>query len=146
MKVISRFFARAILLLVCIVHSFSLFAADNNSHQNAVSKVYEMRTYHTHDGKLDALHARFRDHTHEIFGRLGMKVVAYWTPTKSPDSENTLIYILEHDSEQDAKNKWETFIADPDWVKAYKKSKINGDLVKTIDVVFLHKTDFSPSL
>ena len=146
MNVISRLFVRAILLLACTLHSFSLFAAGKDSHQNAVSKVYEMRTYHTHEGKLDALHARFRDHTHEIFGRLGMKVVAYWTPTKSPNLENTLIYILEHDSEQDAKNKWETFIADPDWVKAYQNSKINGDLVKKIDVIFMYKTDFSPSL
>ncbi|WP_297819515.1 NIPSNAP family protein [uncultured Paraglaciecola sp.] len=142
----SRFFVRAMLLLVCSLHSFSLFAADKNSHQDTVSKVYEMRTYHTHDGKLDALHARFRDHTHQIFGRLGMKVVACWTPTQSPDSENTLIYIIEHNSEQDAKNKWKTFIADPAWVEAFNASKKNGDLVKKIDVVFMHKTDFSPSL
>ena len=75
-----------------------------------------------------------------------MKIVAYWTPTKSPDSNNTLIYILEHDSKQDAKHKWKTFIADPDWNRAYKASKKDGDLVKKIDVVFMRKTDFSPSL
>ena len=104
-----------------------------------------MRTYYTHDGKLDALHVRFKDHTQEILERLGMKVVAYWTPTTRPDSENTLIYILEHGSEQDANNKWKTFIADPDWIKAYKASKSNGNLVDKIDVVFIQKTDFLPS-
>ena len=143
---ISRFFVQVTLLLVGSFHSLSLVAADNHPPQDSVSKVYEMRTYYTHDGKLNALHARFKNHTHEIFERLDMKVVAYWTPTKSPDSENTLIYILEHDSEQDAKHKWNTFIADPDWVKAYKASKNNGDLVKKIDVVFMRMTDFSPSL
>jgi hypothetical protein len=142
----SRFFVRAMLLLVCSLHSLSLFAADKNSHQDTVSKVYEMRTYTTHYGKLDALHSRFRDHTHKIFARLSMKVVAYWTPTKSPDSENTLIYILEHESEQDAKNKWKRFIADPDWNRVFKASKKDGDLVKKIDVLFMSKTDFSPSL
>lgn len=109
-------------------------------------KVYEMRTYHTHEGKLPELQTRFREHTHNIFERLNMKVVAYWIPTAAPESNNTLIYILEHDSELDAKQKWQTFIADPAWIKAYNASIKNGALVESIDVVFMHTTDFSPEL
>lgn len=109
-------------------------------------KIYELRTYHTNEGKLPALEARFREHTHTIFNRLGMKVVAYWTPTKEPEASNTLIYIIEHDSEDDAKQKWHTFINDPKWVKAYQTSIKDGPLVKNIDVVFMQKTDFSPKL
>ena len=30
-------------------------------------RVFEMRTYTTAAGRLDALHARFRDHTNKIF-------------------------------------------------------------------------------
>ncbi|MFT6271072.1 MAG: hypothetical protein ACJAVV_003912, partial [Alphaproteobacteria bacterium] len=39
-------------------------------------KVYELRTYHTNEGKLLELQTRFREHTHSIFERLNMKVVA----------------------------------------------------------------------
>jgi hypothetical protein len=109
-------------------------------------KVYELRTYHANEGKLLELQTRFREHTHSIFERLNMKVVAYWIPTTAPESSNTLIYILEHDSEQDAKQKWQTFIADPTWVKAYQASRKKGALVDSIDVVFMQTTDFSPKL
>jgi hypothetical protein len=109
-------------------------------------RVYELRTYHTNEGKLPALQTRFREHTHAIFNRLGMKVIAYWVPTKEPEASNTLIYIIEHESEDDAKQKWQTFINDPEWVKAYQASITEGALVKNIDVVFMQKTDYSPEL
>ena len=110
---------------------------------DSTKKVYELRTYHTFAGKLPELQARFRDHTHSIFTRLGMKVATYWIPIHEPD---TLIYIIEHDSEDDAKQKWQTFIQDPQWVKAYQASIKNGKLVESIDVVFMQKADFSPDL
>ena len=36
-------------------------------------RVFEMRTYTTHPGKLDALNARFRDHTTRIFKKHGIE-------------------------------------------------------------------------
>ena len=38
--------------------------------------VYELRIYHANEGKLDALLARFRDHTIAIFNRHGLKSIA----------------------------------------------------------------------
>src|SRR5712664_373441 len=46
--------------------------------------VYELRVYHTYEGKLDDLLRRFRDHTTKLFEKHGMKNVAYWTPTGNP--------------------------------------------------------------
>lgn len=46
-----------------------------------------------------------------------MKVIAYWISTKDPEATNSLINILGHDSEKDAKQKWQTFIKDPKWTK-----------------------------
>ena len=37
----------------------------------AAERVYELRTYTTYEGRLDALKARFRDHTIAIFNRTG---------------------------------------------------------------------------
>lgn len=134
--------------LIALVSMFLLPAFVIATHANAVSpqKVYELRTYHTNEGKLPALQARFREHTHDIFNRLGMKVIAYWIPTSAPEASNTLIYIIEHDSQDDAKQKWQTFINDPTWKSAYQTSIKDGPLVKNIDVVFMQKTDFSPDL
>ena len=132
-----------ILLLAAAISCGILPLAAN---ADAPERVYEMRTYHANPGKLEALHTRFREHTDGIFQRLGMKVVAYWVPTNEPQASNTLIYILEHKSEADAKQKWQTFIADPEWVKAYQASIKDGALVESIDVVFMRSTDYSPVL
>src|SRR5271154_6329669 len=73
--------------------------------QNAGAKtdvVYELRVYHANEGKLDALLARFRDHTVALFNRHGLKSVAYWTPTDEPLKGKTLIYILKHPSREAA--------------------------------------------
>jgi hypothetical protein len=42
------------------------------SSARAADRVFELRTYTTYDGKLDALKERFRDHTIAIFNRHGM--------------------------------------------------------------------------
>ena len=44
-------------------------------------RVFELRTYTTHEGRLDALHRRFREHTNAIFTKHGMTMIGYWTPT-----------------------------------------------------------------
>ena len=52
----------------------------------AAPLLYELRTYTTVDGRLPALHARFRDHTLKLFEKHGMKNVVYLVPTDEPDS------------------------------------------------------------
>src|SRR5258708_23575214 len=38
---------------------------------------FELRTYTAAEGKLDALNARFRDHTNKLFVKHGMELVGY---------------------------------------------------------------------
>src|ERR1039457_7435282 len=59
----------------------------------AQNRVYELRTYTCNEGKLEALKARFRDHTIEIFKRHGIESVGYWIPQDPEKSKTTLIYI-----------------------------------------------------
>src|SRR5215470_17845283 len=68
----------------------------------AQNRVFELRTYTCFEGKLDALKARFRDHTIEIFKRHGMESVGYWVPQDPEKSKNTLIYVLVHPSREAA--------------------------------------------
>jgi hypothetical protein len=105
-------------------------------------KVFELRIYTTNDGKLDALQARFRDHTTRIFKKHHMTNVGYWVPQDKP---NTLIYIISHESREAAKANWDAFRADPEWQKVAKESEANGKiLAKPPESVYMDATDYSP--
>jgi hypothetical protein len=110
----------------------------------AAGHVYELRTYTAPEGKLGDLHKRFRDHTRRIFDKHGMKSIGYWTPQDTPQSQNTLIYILEHPSRDAAKKNWADFGADPEWQKVSTESQVNGKIVSKVESVFMDATDYSP--
>ena len=105
--------------------------------------VYELRMYHVNEGKIEALKARFRDHTDSIFKRHNMKSVGYWSPEDAPASQNLFIYLLEHPSRQEAEKNWAAFHADPEWQKVKAESEKNGPLVNQIDRYFMDPTSFS---
>jgi NIPSNAP len=115
------------------------------SGQSAMT-VYELRIYHTFEGKLDDLLRRFREHTTKLFEKHGIKNVAYWTPTDEPLKGKTLVYILAHPSREAATANWKAFQNDPEWQSVRDKSEANGKLVEKIDSTFLVMTDFSPKL
>lgn len=108
--------------------------------------VFELREYHTYEGKLDDLLARFRDHTITIFKRHGMESVAYWTPTDDPLKGKTLFYILKHPSREAAAANWAAFHDDPEWKQVSTASEANGKIVEKVESTFLKLTDFSPKL
>jgi hypothetical protein len=107
-------------------------------------RVFEIRTYTAEPGKLDALHARFRDHTVDIFKKHGMISVGYFSPTDEPLAKNTLVYILSFPSREAATQAWADFRNDPEWQKVAKESEANGKLVTKVDSVFAQATDYSP--
>ena len=110
----------------------------------ASAKVFELRTYTTEDGKLPNLLALFRDHATRLFEKHGMTHVGYWVPQDSPESENTLIYVVSHDSREAAQESWGAFRADPDWQRVAEASQADGRVVANIASVFIEATDFSP--
>ena len=109
----------------------------------AQNRVYELRTYHCFDGRLDALKARFRDHTIEIFKRHGIESIGYWVPQDPETSKNTLVYLIVHPSKADADKNWAAFQADPEWKKVAADSEKDGKIVQKVDRLFLDPTDFS---
>ena len=108
------------------------------------SRCFELRTYYAAPGKLDALHARFRDHTCKIFEKHGMANVGYWVPVEN--KENKLVYILAYPSREAREKSWKGFFADPDWQAAYKASEVNGKLVDKVESVLLTATAYSPPI
>lgn len=109
----------------------------------AFGKIYELRTYTCEPGKLDALKARFRDHTVRIFNKHGMESIGYWVPEDLERSSNTLIYILAHPSREAADKNWKEFADDPEWKKVQAESEANGKIVQKVERVWMDPTEFS---
>jgi hypothetical protein len=128
------------LLGVTLVLAFGKLGASN---EQPPLHVYELRLYHAKEGKIDALKARFRDHTDALFRQHNMKSIGYWSPQDAPDSQNLFIYILEHPSRQEAEKNWAAFQADSEWKKVKAESEANGPLVDHIDHYFMDPTSFS---
>src|SRR5262249_42978185 len=84
-------------------------SSQENANQKGSTVVYELRIYHAAPGKLGELLARFRDHTVKLFDRHGIKSVAYWTPVDEPQKSNTLVYMLQHPSREEAAANWKSF-------------------------------------
>lgn len=105
--------------------------------------VYEMRVYTAAPGKLDALNARFRDHTLKLFEKHGLTNLGYFVPT-GENKDNQLVYFIAAPSKAARDKSFKTFLADPDWQKAAKESEKDGRLVTKIDSTFLTATDYSP--
>ncbi|MGH9160854.1 MAG: NIPSNAP family protein [Vicinamibacteraceae bacterium] len=113
-------------------------------HAQPANRVFEIRTYTAAEGKLDALEARFRDHTVRLFEKHGMTNIGYWRPQDAPLSENTLVYILAYPSREAAKQSWDAFRADPAWQKALTASEVDGKLTTKVESLFVEPTDYSP--
>ena len=111
--------------------------------QPAPSHIYELRIYTPAEGKLDAINARFRDHTRTIFDRHHMKSVGYWLPTEGVEA-GKFVYILEHASREDARKNWAEFNADPEWQKVKAESEAAGKIVAKAESTFMAATDYSP--
>ena len=107
-------------------------------------RVFELRTYTAHEGKISNVVGRFRDNTMRIFAKNGITSVGYFTPEDAPMSGNTLVYILAHPSREAAKKNWDAFRNDPEWQKVKAETEANGPIVEKIVSVYLDATNFSP--
>jgi hypothetical protein len=121
------------------------FSAGISVGQGQNKRVYELRTYTTLPGRLPALNKRFAEHTLQLFEKHGMKSEIYWVPTDEPLKDNTLIYVISHESREAADKNWKEFRADPDWIKVREDSEADGKiLAKPSESVFMTATVYSP--
>jgi hypothetical protein len=134
-------------MLRTVVVSLMIIAAAVTAASTAQAQpagaVYELRIYTAVEGKLDAMLARFRDHTLRLFEKHGIESIGYWVAADPPQSQTTLYYVLKHKSRDAAKASWAAFRGDPEWKQAQAASEANGRIVEKVESVFLTPTDFS---
>jgi hypothetical protein len=113
-------------------------------------RVFELRAYTCPDpAKHSALMRRFRNHTMKLFEKHGMQNIVYWTPDERPESQQRLVYLLSHKSQDAAKESFAAFRSDPDWLAAKKASEeaAGGSLTnadKGVVSEFLTAAEYSP--
>jgi len=111
-------------------------------------RYFELRTYTTNPGKLENLHARFRDHTLRLFEKHGMTNMLYWRPaTGQPGTENRMVYLLAFPDKNARKAAWAGFVADEDWKTVAADSQKDGQILAAeggIVSVEMTPTDYSP--
>ncbi len=83
-------------------------------------RIYEMRMYSTHPGKLSNALQRL-DRAAPLFIKHGMKVIAFWMPESD---KNLITYLLSHDNREAARASWQGFHSDPKWRKLYRVSRL----------------------
>jgi hypothetical protein len=110
---------------------------------NPSEKVFELRKYTMHPGKVEAINARFKNYTRELFQKHGITNIIYWYSVedgKQPD----LIYLVSHKSEKAAKSSFNSFGKDKLWITVRDASERDGLIVANIDSHFLKALPFSP--
>src|SRR5271167_1566683 len=129
--------------LVLVAVAVASYAAGvDQGEKRANGRVFELRTYTAAPGKMEALNARFRDHTCKLFEKHGMTNIGYWTPVENP--ERKLYYILAYPDRAAREESWKEFMADPVWKAAFAESETGGKLVDKVESAYLQATDFSP--
>jgi len=136
--------------LVNKVDSWYLVATDYSPVIQPSSKqprVFELRTYTASPNNIENLHARFRNHTVQLFQKHGMTNIGYWRPAdKESDKKDMLVYVLAHPSKDAGEAAFQSFRQDPEWVKVLKASEVKGggSLTTKVESVYMRATDYSP--
>lgn len=139
--------------LVAKYESIYLTAADFSSEVRPLfaqpARTFELRVYKCTPNNLPNLLTRFRDHTVALFAKHGMTQIGYWIPAdKDKGADDTMIYVLAHNSKEAAAESFKNFRTDPEWVTAQKLSedRAGGSLTAPDGVksTFMVPTDYSP--
>ena len=135
--------ATAVLSFTAGALAISPFVRGPSAHSSD-DRVFELRVYHTLPGRLPQLHANFRDHNLAFLKKHGIASIGYWTPQDAPASENTLIFVVAHDSRDSAALHWKELRDDTDWQAMAKSSESAGPIVEKVESTYMMATDYSP--
>jgi hypothetical protein len=104
--------------------------------------IYELRIYSCLPGRLPALQKRFQDHTLRLWDKHGIRQAGFWTTLIGP-ANNDLTYLIAWESLAEREQKWNAFMADPEWQAARADSEKDGLIVANVAASFLQPTAYS---
>jgi hypothetical protein len=105
--------------------------------------IHELRIYHCAQGRLPALHERFREVTLSLWEKRGITAVGFWT-TVVGHSNQALTFMLQWESLAERERIWNAFEKDPEWLAARERYEGQGPIVERIENQLLQPTAYSP--
>ena len=109
----------------------------------AAQRLFELRIYTAAEGKMDAMNARFRDHTLRRFEKHGIRNVGYWTAVDE-EHKGRLYYLIAYPDRASREKMLVNGIAkDPEFLKVVAESEKDGKIVTASESVLLTPTDYS---
>jgi hypothetical protein len=106
-------------------------------------RLYDMRVLQAAPGKLDALHARIRDHQIPLLEQHGVFTQGVLVP--AGENPNQLVYLLTAAEESvPLARGWADLQADPKWLAVVAETDKNGKLVAQVGYQRLRTTYWSP--
>lgn len=108
------------------------------------SGVIQMRTYTMYDGKIYDIQRRFKDHTQALFEKQDLRNYPYWVTVEEDGSQAQLVYLLGHRDQAAFDFAFQSFLKDPEWIKARDASEASGKIVEKVDAVMFKTLPFSP--
>lgn len=126
--------------------SFSTLLVPRVQAEVANNRVFELLIYHTRPGKGPALESLFRDAS-KVISDHGMEVIGYWVPEGDPAWADTLVYLVAHPSQEDAKTRWDAIHKDPT-MRAYIREAADNIIERVdnkyhVDEIYMRPTEFS---
>jgi len=104
--------------------------------------IHELRIYECVPGQLPALNDRFETITLKLWEKHGIRQAGFWT-TLIGQNNQILYYLLEWENLAERERKWNTFIADPEWLKARAETEKDGPIVARVTNEILVPTPYS---
>ena len=101
--------------------------------------IYELRIYHMHPGRQQAICDRFRDHTLSIFRSHGIKVTDFWVDGEGAER---LYYVCAFESLEAKEAAWAAFREDPEWIRTRDESEQSGPIVQSVDSFVMRRAPF----
>jgi len=72
-----------------------------------------------------------------------MTSIGYFSPRDLPLADNTLVYLLAHNSREAADASWAAFAADPEWQRVAEESQRDDKILEKVERIYLDATDYS---
>ncbi|MCC7082968.1 MAG: NIPSNAP family protein [Burkholderiales bacterium] len=105
--------------------------------------IHELRIYHCTPGRLADLSRRFETRTLNIWKRLGIRPVGFWTSRVGPNNQ-TLYYMLEWKDWNEREHLWHVLNGDAEWKQVKAETEKDGPLIAYVENIMLSPTSYSP--
>ena len=101
--------------------------------------LYELRIYKMHPGRLPAIHQRFKDVTLALFKKHGIRVCDFY---EDATGQEAIYYVCEFADMTSRDQAFAAFREDPDWQAAFKASHVDGEIVASVESIFMQRVPY----